>query len=89
MRRLLLLLALLLVPGAAVAQPTAATRLNAKDLQADVAILRRAYETLHPGLYRYNTPEQMDKRSVTSSRNSGRTGRWRRRISRSRSSRPR
>jgi len=34
--------------------------LRAKDLQADVAILRHAYEALHPGLYRYNTPAQMD-----------------------------
>jgi C-terminal processing protease CtpA/Prc len=34
--------------------------LRAADLQADVAILRRAYETLHPGLLRYNTPAQMD-----------------------------
>ncbi len=34
--------------------------LRAKDLQADVDILRRAYESLHPGLYRYNTPAQMD-----------------------------
>ncbi len=32
----------------------------AADLRADVLILRRAYETMHPGLYRYNTPEQMD-----------------------------
>ncbi len=53
-----LLLAMMSVPsGAAVAE----TRLAAKDLQGDVAILRRSYETLHPGLYRYNTPEQMDK----------------------------
>jgi C-terminal processing protease CtpA/Prc len=52
------LFCLVLIPsGAALAE----TRLPAKDLQADVAILRRAYETLHPGLYRYNTPEQMDK----------------------------
>ncbi|MFN0057769.1 MAG: S41 family peptidase [Planctomycetota bacterium] len=34
--------------------------LRAADLQADVAILRRAYETLHPGLLRYNTPAQFD-----------------------------
>lgn len=35
--------------------------LSANDLQADVAILRRAYETLHPGLYRYNTREKMNE----------------------------
>ena len=28
------------------------------DLTGDIAILRRAYETLHPGLYRYATPRQ-------------------------------
>lgn len=46
-----------------VAPPTttpADKRIRALDLQADVTILRRAYETLHPGLYRYNTPAQMD-----------------------------
>lgn len=36
------------------------TQIRAADLQADVAILRRAYETLHPGLHRYNTPAQID-----------------------------
>lgn len=42
------------------AQPlTAATMLKAEGLRADVGILRHAYETLHPGLYRYNTKEQM------------------------------
>jgi hypothetical protein len=39
---------------------SADTQIRAADLQADVAILRRAYETLHPGLYRYNTPAQID-----------------------------
>lgn len=34
--------------------------LPAKDLLSDVAILRRVFETLHPGLYRYNTPEQIE-----------------------------
>jgi len=34
--------------------------LRAADLQADVAILKRTYEALHPGLYRYNTPDEMD-----------------------------
>lgn len=33
----------------------------AKELQADVAILQKAYETLHPGLYRYNTKAQMEE----------------------------
>lgn len=38
---------------------TAATILKADGLLADVGILRNAYETLHPGLYRYNSKEQM------------------------------
>ncbi len=37
------------------------TDLKAADLEADAAILRRAYEQLHPGLYRYNTRPQMDQ----------------------------
>lgn len=45
-------------PAAAAIQ--AESILPAKDLQSDVAILRRACETLHPGLYRYNTPAQID-----------------------------
>lgn len=44
--------------GPALAQP--ATLLPAADLQADVAILRQAFTALHPGLYRYNTPAQID-----------------------------
>lgn len=32
------------------------------DVSGDVAILRDAYETLHPGLYRYNTPREMGAR---------------------------
>jgi hypothetical protein len=34
--------------------------ISVQDLQADVAILRSAFEQLHPGLYRYNTKAQMD-----------------------------
>ena len=47
-------------PPGAVAALRADSMLRASDLQADVAILRRAYTALHPGLYRYNTPAQMD-----------------------------
>jgi C-terminal processing protease CtpA/Prc len=36
------------------------TVIRATDLQADAALLRRAYQTLHPGLLRYNTPAQID-----------------------------
>jgi hypothetical protein len=32
----------------------------ATDLQADATLLRRTYEKLHPGLYRYRTKAQMD-----------------------------
>jgi acetyl esterase/lipase len=34
--------------------------LSAADLQADAAVLRRAYETLHPGLYRYRDKDRID-----------------------------
>jgi hypothetical protein len=34
---------------------------KSSDLQADAAVLRRAYEQLHPGLYRYNSKAQMDE----------------------------
>lgn len=36
--------------------------LHASELLADAAILRRTYEALHPGLYRYNTLAQMNAR---------------------------
>ncbi len=34
--------------------------IKAADLQADLVVLRKAYEELHPGLYRYNTKAEMD-----------------------------
>ncbi|NYF89914.1 S41 family peptidase [Tunturiibacter empetritectus] len=37
-------------------------------LQEDVAVLRSAYEQLHPGLYRYNSKAEMDKDFATLSR---------------------
>ncbi len=40
--------------------PTVAT-ISKADLATDVDVLQRAYEQLHPGLYRYNTPEQMQQ----------------------------
>ena len=50
-------------PGAPLSSPgvttTSQNMLRSSDLLADAAVLRRAYETLHPGLLRYNTPEQM------------------------------
>jgi len=32
---------------------------DAADIRADIDVLQRAYEALHPGLYRYNTPDTM------------------------------
>jgi hypothetical protein len=63
------LLTLLAADSSAAAQTTAVeplpalraeSMLRAADLRADVAILRHAYTALHPGLYRYNTPAQID-----------------------------
>jgi hypothetical protein len=48
------------VSSTTASQSATDTQIRAADLQADVAILRRAYETLHPGLYRYNTPAEID-----------------------------
>ena len=44
----------------AVGQEKPTTILKASDLQTDFTILRKAYEEMHPGLYRYNTKSQMD-----------------------------
>ena len=69
MRTSLLLAAAALVidvPGATVAQPTfAATSyqpriIAAEDARADVALLRRGLEAVHPGLYRYSTKKEID-----------------------------
>lgn len=49
-------------PAAPAAQITPETLIPAAALRADTALLRRTYETLHPGLYRYNTPEQLGAR---------------------------
>jgi Peptidase family S41 len=54
-------------PAAIAAEPSAtptltpASVLRAADLQADAALLREAYQTLHPGLYRYRTRAEMDQ----------------------------
>lgn len=45
--------------AAAAAAPTwAAAEFSSAAARGDIAILRRAYETLHPGLHRYSTPQQ-------------------------------
>ncbi len=61
--RWLLVWALLLPSWSmAASAPTATATIPAADLQADVDVLQRAYEALHPGLYRYNTPARMQER---------------------------
>ena len=44
------------------AQTRADTLIAGADLQADLDLLARAYETLHPGLYRYQTPSEWGAR---------------------------
>jgi hypothetical protein len=39
---------------------TSASTPRGTALASDIRLLRRAYETLHPGLYRYNTKPEMD-----------------------------
>ncbi len=46
--------------------------ISSADLRSDLAILRRAYEQLHPGLYRYNTKAQMDANFAELDRQFGR-----------------
>lgn len=50
-----------LAAGAAAAAPGAWGQ-ETGDASADIALLRDAYETLHPGLYRYSTPREMAAR---------------------------
>lgn len=62
---LAMLLAALLLPSAAPVARAAATleppvRLTAKQAQRELRILKRALVELHPGLYRYQTPEQFE-----------------------------
>jgi len=40
--------------------PLTAPAIKSADLQVDAKVLRRAFEQLHPGLYRYNTKTEMD-----------------------------
>ncbi|WP_119718417.1 S41 family peptidase [Cognatilysobacter tabacisoli] len=46
-------------PSAVAPKLSANTTFSADALQGDVDVLQQAYEALHPGLHRYNTPEQM------------------------------
>lgn len=54
--------AVVTAPDAARAQPPelAARVIPAADLQSDLALLRRAFESLHPGLHRYRSPAEID-----------------------------
>lgn len=56
---LVLVLAAAISPAAASVEDTT-PRISAEQLRKDFAVLKRAYEELHPGLYRYNTKAQMD-----------------------------
>jgi hypothetical protein len=38
------------------------TILSSSAIQSDIALLKRVYTNLHPGLYRYSTPAQVDAR---------------------------
>ncbi len=40
--------------------PTNHTLIKSADLESDATVLRKAYEELHPGLYRYSTKAEMD-----------------------------
>lgn len=55
------MMAAMLTACAAFAAPPAPNgpTIPAAQLQADARILRTAYDTLHPGLYRYRTPEEI------------------------------
>lgn len=61
MRSILIVLCLTMAGCATVPSPPPASAplLSSADLQSDVAVLEHAYESLHPGLLRYNTVQQM------------------------------
>jgi hypothetical protein len=40
------------------------TTLSSPAIQSDIALLKRVYTSLHPGLYRYSTPAQIEARFV-------------------------
>lgn len=64
MRRVLVLMVLVLI-GCAGPRPAPSLRggpqLSRGDLKADAELLRHAYETLHPGLLRYNSAADIDR----------------------------
>ena len=61
MTRLLALACFLVLALSGRAQTGEANLLRSGDLLADAGLLRRACEALHPGLYRYNSKEEIDR----------------------------
>lgn len=61
-RRWVAVLAIACVPVFGLHAQDASTRLDGVGLIADVDLLERAYNTLHPGLYRYSTPAMTAQR---------------------------
>ncbi|MCU0883096.1 MAG: hypothetical protein MUF14_10575, partial [Hyphomonadaceae bacterium] len=51
-----------LVLGAPHAGRASGVQLARSDIAADIALLRRIYTSLHPGLYRYSTPAEISTR---------------------------
>jgi len=45
--------------------PTNNTLIKSADLESDATVLRKAYEELHPGLYRYSSKAEMDAKFET------------------------
>ena len=71
--RALIRLLLLLVPFS-ICRPQSppAAILSSGDLLADASLLRRAYEELHPGLYRYSSKAEMNQAFTTLNESLGR-----------------
>lgn len=61
-RRFLLGTAIAFAATPCVARANPAGRLEGAKIKADIAILRRVLTTLHPGLYRYATPAEVNAR---------------------------
>ncbi len=57
-----LLYAFTMAAQVATSSPSGAQIIKSTDLESDVAILRKAYEDLHPGLYRYSSKAEMDEK---------------------------
>jgi len=57
---------ILIAPMASATQPSVATAgyqariISAEDASADIALMRRGFETIHPGIYRYTSKKEID-----------------------------